>query len=57
MLTVLGRKRPARGRAWLRSAYGAFHAVRLMPGLVEPHPRRKDAGMGPAHLGTGEIRS
>jgi hypothetical protein len=26
----------------------AFHAVRLFPGLVEQHPRRKDAGMGPA---------
>jgi hypothetical protein len=26
----------------------AFHAVRLLPGLVEQHPRRKDAGMGPA---------
>ena len=26
----------------------AFHAVRLLPGRIEPHPRRKDAGMGPA---------
>ena len=57
MLAMLAaRDAAARGCAWLRSRAQrrAFHAGRLVPGLIEPHPRENDAGMGPADLSGNE---
>ncbi|MDA8249465.1 MAG: hypothetical protein M0Z28_09810 [Rhodospirillales bacterium] len=57
MLAMLAaRDAAARGCAWLRSRAQrrAFHAGRLVPGLIEPHPRENDADMGPADLSGSE---